>query len=110
MIYVGNAFSLQMLTADECTVRVRTVNPLDVYRLLDGEQTSWTSCVGHADTAAVFSAALGLAVPHARQNVTLLPGDVLFVGQLTGGRLPEGATSLPEGFQLVWRRVEIVVE
>lgn len=108
MIYLGNAFSLQMLDTDDCTVRVRTVSPLDVFRWLTDESVSWQSCVGHADTAAVFSTALGLEVPHARQNVTLLPGDILFVGQLTGGRLPEGANSLPEGFQLVWQQVEIV--
>lgn len=107
MIYVGNAFSLQMLDADDCRVRVRTVAALDVVRLLDDESVSWQSCVGHADTAAVFSNLLGMKVSCKRKNVSLAPGDVLIVGQLTGGRLPEGATSLPEGFQIVWKRVEL---
>ena len=59
------------------------------------------SCVGHADTAAV----LGVAM--ARISVTLQPGDVLYVAQLRGGRLPEGATILPEGFGFDWIRVEV---
>lgn len=106
MIYLANAFSLQMLLdSDDCTVRVRTVAPETVTAALAG--LSWQSCVGHADTAAVFSEALGLDVPQNRVNVTLKPGDLLIVGQLIGGRLPEGATSLPEGFQIVWKRVEL---
>lgn len=106
MLYVGNAFSLQMLEGSDCTVRVRTVSPEQVRTALEG--LSWQSCVGHADTAAVFSAELGVEVTPNRVNVTLWPGDLLIVGQLTGGRLPEGATSLPKGFQIVWKRVELV--
>lgn len=105
MIYVGNAFSLQMLEVSDCTVRVSTVSPEQVRTALDGR---WQSCVGHADTAAVFSSVLGLDVPCNRVNVTLWPGDLLLVGQLTGGRLPEGANSLPDGFQIAWKRVELV--
>lgn len=106
MIYVGNAFSLQMLEGSDCTVRVSTVSPEQVRTALNG--LSWQSCVGHADTAAVFSSALGLYVPCNRVNVTLWPNDLLIVGQLTGGRLPEGANSLPDGFQIAWKRVELV--
>lgn len=105
MIYLANAFSLQMVDSDDCTVRVRTASVSAVATALNG--LSWQSCVGHADTAAVFSAVLGLDVPQNRVNVTLRPGDLLLVGQLTGGRLPEGATALPEGFRLVWKRVEL---
>lgn len=106
MIYVGNAFSLQMLVdSDDCTVRVRRLTADEVRVALDG--LLWQSCVGHADTAAVFSETLGLDVPCNRVNVSLKPGDLLIVGQLTGGRLPEGATRLPEGFRIVWKRVEL---
>lgn len=107
MIYVGNAFSLQMLVdSDDCTVRVRRLTADEVRVALDG--LLWQSCVGNADTAAVFSSVLGLYVPCNRVNVTLWPNDLLIVGQLTGGRLPEGATSLHENFGIVWKRVELV--
>lgn len=112
MIYVANAFSLQMLDADSCTVRVSTIYPTEVHDILAAAgrtEDGWTSVVGHADTAAVFSAALAEDVAHNRANVTLHPGDVLIVGQITGGRLPEGATSLPEGVRIIWRRVEVEV-
>ena len=57
--------------------------------------------VGHADTAAV------LGVPLNRATVSLDVGDVVYVAQLRGGRLPEGTTSLPEGFGFDWIRVTI---
>lgn len=109
MIYISNAFSLQMLP-DGLQIHVQSVEPYEVVeQLLDAPQ-GWQSAVGHADTAEVISGQLGLAVPHNRVNVTLQAGDVLFVAQLTGGRLPEGVTSLPEGFRLAWRRVDVEVE
>lgn len=59
------------------------------------------SAVGHADTAAV------LGVPCNRVNVKLKNGDTVFVAQLQGGRLPEGSTTLPEGFTFRFLKVEI---
>lgn len=59
------------------------------------------SAVGHADTAAV------LGVPCNRVNVKLGKGDTVFVAQLQGGRLPEGSTTLPEGFTFRFLKVEI---
>lgn len=59
------------------------------------------SVVGHADTAAV------LGVPFNRENVKLERGDEIFVAQLQGGRLPEGATTLPEGFSFKYYWVSV---
>ena len=96
MIYVANAFSLGMIPADHlpCVRMVATVRPV-----LAGLE--WTSCVGHADTAAV------LGVPMARLSVRLSPGDTLFVAQLVGGRLPEGCTVLPHGARFDWVKVTL---
>lgn len=107
MIYIANAFSLQMLP-DGLQIWVTPVTPESVAdRCSD---TPWSSIVGHADTAAVISRQLGFEVPHNRVSIELKPGDVLYVGQLTGGRLPEGASELPpEGFSLAWRKVEIYI-
>jgi hypothetical protein len=93
MNYLGNAFSLQMLEGTPAAIRVEEVEtfPADA-----------VSIVGHADTARV------LGVACRRVNLTLTAGDVLYVAQFMGGRLPEGATTLPEGVTLKIMRVEVV--
>lgn len=63
-----------------------------------------TSAIGHADTAAV------LGYPVNRVNVHLAKGDTAYVAQLQGGRLPEGCTTLPEGFFFKYVKVEILCE
>ena len=94
MKYVANAFSLGMVPRELLgRVRLSPCEAPDVAGLV--------SCVGHADTAAV------LGVEMRRVSVTLQPGDVLFVAQLAGGRLPEGCTTLPEGFRFEWIKVDI---
>ena len=88
-----NAFSLQMLDLDQAsTVRIE---PIDTPELKDGE---FVSAVGHADTAAVLADTLGVSVPANRVSVKLDADTELVVAQLVGGRLPEGSTTLPEGF------------
>lgn len=96
-VYVSNAFSLQMVQ-DEDLQRVKFRAAGDEGPDLSG----MVSCVGHADTAAV------LGVACARINVTLIEGDRMWVAQLTGGRLPEGSKTLPEGFRFRWVLVEIL--
>jgi len=69
-------------------------------------QPGWTSAVGHSDTAAVMSGLLGVPVANNRCFVSLQKGDSILVGQVSG-RLPEGATTLPEGCQLHWFTVTV---
>lgn len=57
----------------------------------------WQSAIGHADTAAVVAAVLDVEVPVNRVEVTLDGDTSLIVAQYRGPRLPEGATTLPEG-------------
>lgn len=107
MIYLGNAFSLQMLNPDKVnTVVVSPLTVQEVKKLL----TEFTSVVGHQDTASVLSASLGINIPMNRINISLIPGDVLIVAQLTGGRLPEGSTTLPDGFEFKFLKVVLVAE
>lgn len=95
--YVANAFSLQMVPRQLLgDVRFEAIEAPSAETL-----AAATSCVGHVDTAAV------LGVPMNRINVTLNQGDTVLVGQLVGGRLPEGATTLPEGFQIAWIKVTL---
>lgn len=101
-MYLLNAFSLNML-AGNADIHVREVS-LDTARNL---AKVCTSAVGHADTAAVFADVLGTDVPCKRVSVTLGEGDVALVGQYSGPRLPEGATSLPEGATIKWMIVDV---
>ncbi len=96
---LGNAFSLQMLSGP-ATVRFDEVTPEDI-------PTDVVSTIGHADTAAVLSDLLGFEVPMNRTFVTLDEDTELYVAQLVGGRLPEGATTLPEGFSFKFYRVTL---
>ena len=83
------------------TVQVTPVTAADV-------PASAESVIGHADTAAVVSDLLGRECAFNRTSVKLERGDVLFVAQVVGGRLPEGATTLPEGMALTFVKVELV--
>lgn len=102
MIYLGNAFSLQMLDTTKMTQVIITPVSSD-----EVAHTDFMSVVGHTDTAAVLTDMLAVPVVCNRTNVRLQIGDVLYVAQVTGGRLPEGATQLPEGFSLTFLRVEL---
>jgi len=79
-------------------ISVKEVRPEDVPR-------DCVSIIGHTDTAAVVSSMLGFNVPANRIAHTIENGDVLFVAQYTGPRLPEGASRLPEGGIIRFYRV-----
>lgn len=91
--FLMNAFSLQMIKDFPTEVRFTEVNSLP---------QGLTSAIGHQDTANV------LGVPMNRINVSLNKGDVAYVAQLQGGRLPEGSTTLPEGFSFKFIKVEVL--
>jgi hypothetical protein len=105
MLYITNAFSLNMLNLGRAaTLRVVPVD--DPASFIKGEEV--TSAVGHADTAAVFTTVLGREVPANRVTVLLNNADdFLLVGQYRGPRLPEGATELPEGAVIEWVTVQL---
>ncbi len=109
MIFVGNAFSLQMLPCvqgQQFFIQAEVVLPGHVRWCLDN--SPWASVIGHADLARLASQTIGLELPVNRISVSLQGGDTLFVAQYTGPRLPEGATSLPEGASIVWWRVDVL--
>ena len=76
--YLGNAFSLQML--DTAVSTDIRVTPVDASVVASSDFTS----------------------------VSLTKGDTLFVAQVIGGRLPAGATTLPDGFRLAFLKVTII--
>lgn len=111
MIYLCNAISMSMLApwrlmdSDPTRLTVQPVTLDDARSIVAGDE--WVSAVGHADTAALMGALLGVTVPANRVSVELTDMDSLLVGQYSGPRLPEGATTLPEGATLRWLLVTI---
>ena len=101
-MYILNAFSLNMIVGN-ADIAVREITK-DVAASL---AANCTSAVGHADTAAVFSSVLGVEIPCNRATVALRDGDVALVGQYSGPRLAEGATTLPEGAAIKWMVVGV---
>lgn len=97
MFYLVNAFSLNMINGD-ANLLVHHVDEKTARELAE----VCVSAVGHADTARVFSEVLGVPVVCNRTTITLEKGDLALVGQYSGPRLPEGATSLPEGATIKW--------
>lgn len=91
--YLANAFSLQMVAAEDLP-RVH-FESVEIPSNFEG----FISAVGHADTANV------LGVEANRISISLKEDDELLVAQLQGGRLPEGSTTLPEGFSFSFVRV-----
>ena len=98
-VYIGNAFSLQMV-ADNAIIAKVEVSPEEI-------PTEAVSIIGHADTAAVVSTILGRDVPCNRASVMLSDEDVLYVAQVVGGRLPEGATTIPDGMEIKFYRITV---
>ena len=127
--YISNAFSPSMLGGINYEVMFEFfdpenpikgefgITPLDAWVCSITEQYLWeywkddtvVSCVGHKDTAAVFSVAVEEEVPVNRIPVTLNAGDFMLIGTPTE-RLPEGTTQLPEGVEIRWCLAHIPVE
>ena len=98
-VFIGNAFSLQMV-ADNAIIAKVEVSPEEI-------PTEAVSIIGHADTAAVVSSILGRNVPCNRASVMLDDEDTLYVAQIVGGRLPEGATTIPDGMEIKFYRITV---
>ena len=98
-MYLGNAFSLQMV-ADNAIICKVEVAPEEI-------PAEAESIIGHADTATVVSSILGRDIPCNRASVMLSDEDELYVAQIVGGRLPEGATTIPDGMELKFYRITV---
>ena len=97
MTYLSNAFSLQMVDIGS-PILTKELHSYEVRKILSSD--NFISCVGHESTANVLSNILELTVPYCRQSIKLGYNDTLIVAQVIGGRLPEGATSLPDGVNI----------
>ncbi len=102
---VLNAFSFNMVSDFPMTMDAEEISIDRVRHILDEEGVE--SAVGHADTAAVFSEAIGMEIPMVRKTVQLTYGDSAIVGQYSGPRLGEGCKILPEGASIKWLLISL---
>ena len=100
-IKLMNAFSLNMVADGQFPVQPQFKEiSIDQAKELLGE--GFESCVGHADTANLYTGLLGISVPAVRATISLKIGDIAVIGQYRGTRLPEGAHKIPEGATIQW--------
>jgi hypothetical protein len=94
--YLSNAFSLNMVFG-RSLVQSEPISLEAARRLLAADGV--VNAIGHVDTDLVVRDLLGVSGLDEGQRLSLVlnPGDELIVAQYRGPRLPEGATSLPEG-------------
>lgn len=103
-VKLANAFSLNMVPADlPARLRLEELRLQDVRRIQDLE-----SHIGHESTCYLLSSLLGRPIELQRSTLCMSPGEMIIVAQYSGPRLPEGATSLPEGASI--RFVAVTLE
>ena len=99
MLYVANAFSINMLPQKSmCVVEFHKLTTEEARQIIS--QHSFRSYIGHADLARIASDLLGVQLEVNREALVLKEDDRLLVVQYRGPRLPEGTTQLPEGAQI----------
>ena len=106
MLYLGNAFSIQMLNVNQRTEVV--FQPLSREKARKELGDGFKSVIGHEDTAQVVSNDLNMKIEFNREFISIDETDQVIVAQIEGGRLPEGCTTLPDDFDLNYYKVEVV--
>ncbi len=96
MEYVGNAFSLQMVTDGD--IRISTISK----KTFDKVKGDCHSIMGHPDMAYVHGCSYN------RESIKMFKGDILYVAQISSGRLPEGTKYLPPNVSIEYKKVEVL--
>ena len=98
MLYISNAFSFNMFSFVPEVLVQTELTTQEASELLKKEE--FESVVGHSDTAGILTNMLDTEIKFNRVSNNFNYGDQILVAQYTGPRLPEGATSLPEGSKM----------
>ena len=99
MLYVNNAFSLNMLPdIDAGCIKWLKLSKDEVANILSTNK--FKSVVGHEDIANVISNDLGIKIAVNRETLKLTQEDELIVAQYIGPRLEPGTTKLPENARI----------
>lgn len=92
MKYIANGLSGQMMSSlGNCTINREILSEKPNFE-------GFVSCIGHEDLAKL------IGVEYNRSFISLNYGDTLVVAQIMGGRLPEGATKIPNGMWIEYHK------
>jgi hypothetical protein len=112
MLHILNAFSIQMLPEWGSQVSIKRISTGAAKGIVKSWRDSVQSHIGHIDTASVLSDMLGIDIPVCRDNCEMQKSpngnEQYIVAQLVGGRLPEGTTQLPEGYEFRFFEITIL--
>lgn len=104
---ITNAFSANML--DESKSSLVLFNPIPVEQAaIIAKSEEWESSLGHEDIVNVVNAQLGTSFKMNRRTDILETGDAILLAQYKGPRLPEGATTLPEGARIQYYMIIVI--
>jgi hypothetical protein len=94
---------MQMIKKFPLNINVKEITK---EQLIDDLKYGFYSAIGHEPTASLLTNKLGLFVQFNRIRVTVQAGDIIYICQYMGGRLPEGATELPPDGEIKYLKVE----
>ena len=106
MLYLADAFSINMLPDEYCTYEFRPLSISRAASILYALHDEVVNIIGNPNTAAVVESVLRakvgeLELPEPQQlTVKLVPADEVLVAQHTGPQPLDGTAQLPEGAQL----------
>ncbi len=125
-MFLTNAFSLNMLVQPSIRLQFEEISLDDAtLEILISRQRGEeiVNAIGHGDTDSVvrslfhrsYTEGENPTIPIGRRISVAWPLDTdtdatMLVAQYRGPRLPEGATSLPEGAEIVWWRISFFAE
>ena len=90
-------------------VDFREISLDEAKELVNGAE-EFECAIGHVDTAVVVGDMLDMALEANRTSVSIDVDEALLVAQYTGPRLPEGATTLPEGATIKFWFVTVMTD
>ena len=98
-IIITNSFSINMLNCETMVSFRKFKDVPEILQFIErNKEDEIISGIGHRDMAEIVSKQIGISIPMERRTISLdIKDDALIVAQYTGPRLPEGATSLPDG-------------
>ncbi len=99
MKYVGNVFTFGFLSNKNVDIKSRVISWKEFDEVLASE---FINFMGHEDVAHM------VGLEQNRISISVKSGDIVYLAQYDGPRLPEGATVLPEGATLVPLKVEVL--
>lgn len=106
MIYLNNAFSLQMLPEGMLEFVGYDTNIGHVKSSITGQKV--ISGIRHKEILDIVNKELNTCIELNDIDIKLKDEDTLYVCQFIGGRLPVGATELPKDIKIRWFKINVL--